>query len=280
MIDSNGFVHFLVHSGDSDGTASTIFVDYCSLDLSLASGMYPSGYDILIPKSLRRDSGIANIMLVQKETKSVMTLFNWSNEYNLVTYSDYLESPSALTSATDVTILAEIPEWQIVDISSACGQKEGIHPWKSLAYRVGYDRDELYGELGISNLPFASDNINTNVGSKVTVNGTGFYANYTKQYGLTAISKPLVGICRWLCMYNSQLYILILSKYVTNGVFTVDGVGSCYLIPIQGKNLVKAEEGIIRSSVVTPTVWKTPSLVVQGLQDKTTLKLITTGNSI
>ena len=214
-------------------------------------------------------------MLVSKNTKEVQVLFNWSNEYNLVTYSEYLEAPSPISASTEVTVLSEIPEWQIVDISSACGTKEGIHPWKSLAYRVGQDNLNLYGEIGISNLPFASDNINTNIGSKVTINGLGYLANYTKQYGLTAISKPLVGISRWLCMYNSQLYLLVLSKYVTNGSFVVDGAGSCYLIPIIGKNLVKIDDGIVRSGVVTPTKWATNSLVVEGFVSKATNTLIT-----
>ena len=275
MIDSSGFVHFLIYSSASDTTASTVFVDYCNIELTLASGIYLSGYDILSPSNPRRDGGLSNIMVINKSTKEVQSLFNWSNEYTLTTFSDYYEAPPAIPATTDVTILAEIPEWQIVDISSACGQKEGIHPWKSLAYRVGYDRDELYGEIGISNLPFSSDCVNVNTSSKVSVNGTGFLANYTKQYGLTAISKPLVGIARWLCMYNSQLYLLVLSKYKMDGSFTVDGVGSCYLIPVSGKCLVKTEEGIVRSGVVTPTVWKSNPLVVEGFVSKDTNKLIT-----
>jgi len=280
MIDNSGWVHFLVHSADSDGTASTIFVDYCSLDLSLASGMYISGYDILIPKSVRRDSGLANVMVINKQTKEMQTLFPWSNEYNLTTYSEYVPSPSPITSSTDVTIVSELPNWVICDIGSSTGGKFGNHPWSSLTYKVGQDSTSLYGEFGISQLGFAEESINLNTGALVNLNTGGFTNNFTKQYGLIAISKPMVGIGRWLVMYNSQLYLLVFSKLVTNGVLNTDNTGQIFLVPLQGLPLVKMETGVVRSGIVTPTTFKSSNLEIMGYVDHATRKLITTNNSI
>ena len=276
MIDSSGWVHFLIHSAASDETASTIFVDYCSLDLSLASGMYPSGYDILIPKSLRRDSGLANVMVINKQTKEMQTLFNWSNEYNLTTYSEYVPSPSPITSSTDVTIVRELSNWVICDISSSVGGKFGNHPWSGLTYKIGQDSTSLYGEFGISQLGFAEESINLNTGALVNLNTGGFTNNYTKQYGLTAISKPMVGIGRWLVMYNSQLYLLVFSKLVTNGVLNTDNTGQIFLVSLTGNPLIKMDNGLVRSGVITPTTFKTNGLTIQGFVDKATNKLITT----
>ena len=282
MIDNSGWVHFLVHSADSDGTASTIFVDYCNLDLSLASGMYPSGYDILIPKSLRRDSGLANILLIEKNSKTVMSLFNWSNEYNLTTYSEYTPSADIVSATTDVTILAECENWTLSDISSSVGSKIGaIHPWGNIAYRTNNENDNMYGELGYTMVKFSPESKNLNIGSKIQVSSLGFSNNYWKQYALNTISKPMVGICSFLVSHNSELKLFLFSKYSATGNFMCDGTGIGMLVKCQGSPLLKIEDGVVRSGVNTPTnVWKSSDLESMGYVDHVTRKLITTNNEV
>ena len=273
-IQSDGFVHFLSWANASNGEIpSIIYTDYCNIELTFKNSL--TGYDKLSSTNPRRDGGLSNILYVNKQTKEVQTMFPWSNEYNLTTYSEHLQSPTAIPSSTDVTIVSELPNWEIVDIGSSVGNKWGNHPWSNLAYKVGQDSDSLYGEMGISKLDFAEESVNLNTGSLVNLNVGGFANNYTKQYGLTAISKPMVGIGRWLVMYNSQLYLLVFSKLTSNGIFNTDNAGQAFLISLQGNPLVKMENGIVRSGVVTPTTFKTNGLVVQGFVSKATNTLIT-----
>jgi hypothetical protein len=243
-----------------------------------------TGYDILSPENPRRDAGLANIALVRKETKEVQTLFPNGVDLSLCSYSEYLPAPDTISANTDATILAEVPEFLITDLGSAVGMKQGTHHWMNPAYRVGQDNDNLTGELGFSSVPLSQDSIGVNIGSVVrvySVSGTGWALNDTKQYGLNAISKPLIAIFRYLVLYNSQLYLLVNSGYKTNGVLSpFDGSGNTsYLLELSGKPLSKEMLGITRINL-DPTAWKTSSLVVEGFVDKATNKLITTNNSI
>ena len=277
-ITADGFVHFLAYADPSDGvTASTIYTDYCNIELTFKK---PTGYDVLSSSNPRRDAGLSSILFVRKETKEVQSLFPYSNEFMLTTYSEYLEAPIPISANTDVTILAEIPEFLITDLGSAVGNKQGTHHWMNLAYRVGQDNLNLYGELGFSVVKFAPDSKDINVGSKVTVNATGFSTAYWKQYALATISKPMVGIARYLVLHNSELKLLIFSKYSATGGLTVDGTGVGILVSLPGKPLSKEAEGLVRAGVNTPTAWKSGELIPMGLVDKTTGKIITTNNSI
>jgi hypothetical protein len=64
-IDSNGFMHFLLHSNTSDGaTPSVAYVDYLSMFLTFKT---PKGYDLLVPATPRRDAGQSNLLLLEKQ---------------------------------------------------------------------------------------------------------------------------------------------------------------------------------------------------------------------
>ena len=277
IVDANGFIHFLAYADASDGvTASTIYTDYCNIELTFKSLI---GYDQLVPENPRRDAGVASILFVRKETKEVQSLFPIATDLNLVTYSDYLEAPTPISANTDVTILAEIPEFLITDLGSAVGDKQGIHHWMNLAYRVGQDNDNLYGELGFSSVPFAPDNIGNNVGAKINVSSVGFNSNYALVRGLLVIPKPLVHIGRWLVLVDGELKLFVVSKYTVDGMSSVSGSPTGFLLSIKGKPLVKEIDGVVRT-YLNPTTWRTSTLIVQGFVDKATNKLITTNNSI
>ena len=278
-ITADGFLHFLAYADASDGvTASTIYTDYCNIELIFKK---PTGYDVLSPSNPRRDAGLSTILFVRKETKEVQSLFPYSNEFMLTTYNEYLEAPTPISANTDVTILAEIPEFLITDLGSAVGNKQGTHPWMNLAYRVGQDNDNLYGELGFSSVPFAPDSVGVNVGSKIRVDGMGFNTNFTTQISLKGMLKPIIFIYRALALVNGELKLIIFSNYSTTGATSITtSFGRClYVLSISGKPLSKELDGIVRSYLV-PTAWQTNPLVVQGFVDKVTNKLITTNNSI
>lgn len=87
-IDTNGISHFMAYTDASNGTtASTIFTDYVNIEVTLKT---PTGYDVLVPENPRRDDGLANVLLVRKETKEVQTFFDAVNTDGLVTYGDFV----------------------------------------------------------------------------------------------------------------------------------------------------------------------------------------------
>jgi len=273
-ISTDGFVYALAYTGASDGvTPSAIYTDYCNIELTLKA--QPAGYDRLVPENPRRDAGMSAILDVRKETKEVQSVFPYTNEYLLSTYSEYIEAPTPISANTDVTILAEIPEFLITDLSSAVGYKQGTHHWMNLAHRVGQDKLDLAGELGFSSVPFAPDSVGVNVGAKITVPPNGYLSNYTIVVGLKMLAKPLVQIMRFLVKVDGELKILILSKYVTNGELSTSGYTG-FVIPISGKPLTKELDGLVRAGTLGSTAWKTSPLVAQGFVDKATGQLITT----
>lgn len=103
-IDKDGFFHALAYTDASDGvTASTIYTDYVNIEIVLNT---PANYDVLAPENPRRDDGKGNILLVQKETKTIKTMFPRSNADGVVTYGDYLpyQGLAPTISATDTTL--------------------------------------------------------------------------------------------------------------------------------------------------------------------------------
>ena len=284
MIDANGFAHFIAYADPSDGiTASTIYTDYCNIELTLKSSLFPSGYDVLVPENVRRDASSGAVLLVNKQTKEVQSLFPISFDLNLCTYSEYIPSADILSATTDVTVVAECENWLLSDLSSSVGSKIGaIHPWGNIAFKTNNDNLNMYGELGYTMVRFSSESKNLNVGSKIQVSSVGFANNYWKQYALNTISKPMVGICSFLVVHNSELKLFLFSKYSATGGFVCDGTGVGMLVKLQGSPLIKSDtDGVVRSGVNTPTnVWKSGELEVLGYVDHATRKLITTNNSI
>jgi len=214
-------------------------------------------------------------LLVRRSTKEVITMFNWDIESNLVTYSEFTEAPSAISATTDVTVLAEISNVLLSDISSAVGYKQGTHQWQDLAYKVSQNNLNLYGELGYSLVKFAVDSQQINVSSKIQINATGFSGNYWRQYALATISKPMIGVYRYLVSHNNELKLFIFSQYSTTGAFETNGSGVGLLLSLSGKPLVKIEDGIVRSGINVGTKWVTSELVPMGFLTKDTNKLIT-----
>lgn len=87
-IDANGFVHFVAYADPSDGvTPSTIYTDYICLDLELK---YPLDYNMLVPENPRTDDGMANVLLIRKETKTIQSYFPASNNDGICVYGDYV----------------------------------------------------------------------------------------------------------------------------------------------------------------------------------------------
>jgi len=261
-IDAGGFAHFIAYTDASDGvTASAINTDYAMLEVELVS---KPEYSLLVPSNPRRDAGKSAVLLVRKETKEVESYFNHDNNYGIATYVEYLPVPQVLATTEDVTILAEASEVLLTDLGTSVAHKQGTHPFLNPAYRVRNDRIDMYGEFGFGSVAIARDTKDANTGAKVRVNGTGFSDQYTKQYAIPVVQKPMVGIVPYLVLHNGELKLFIFSKYMTSGTFDVDGAGVGLLVPISGKPLVKEQEGVTRTGVTTPTTWRTPTGEVQG----------------
>ena len=248
-------LYILVHTMYPAGTASAseLYTDYIKLEVELADYV---------------DYVKSNVVKVRKETKEVKLQYPAKSyrsgildvvELFYKTVPQYLR----IEANTDVTILSELDGFLVSDLGSAVGHKQGTHHWKNPLYRVSNDRMDTFGDFGFAHVPFAADSKGVNIGAKVTINGQGFNANYTKQYGLSVIKKPLVAIGAWLVFHDGELKLFIASYYSNNGVIETGNNGVGLLIPIEGRPLAKIAEGVVRGSV-TPTAWRTPTGEIMG----------------
>jgi hypothetical protein len=248
-------VYILVHSTYPAGSSSwsEIHTDYIKLEVELADYV---------------DYVKSNVVKIRKETKE-MKLQYPAKSYrsgvldSIELFYNYIPQYPRIEANTDVTILAELDGFLVSDLGSAVGHKQGTHHYKNPLYRVANDRTDTFGEFGFGRVPFAADSKGVNIGAKVTVNGTGFYDYFTKQYGLTVIKKPLVAIGSWLVLHNGELKMLVVSYYSNNGLIETNNSGIALLIPIEGRPLANVEEGVQRAAI-TPTAWKTPTGEIMG----------------
>lgn len=101
MIDTNGFVHYLAYTDASDGvTTSGIYVDYVNISVTLK--------DLAITQLpvLKKKRGIDNAILVRRETKEVLFMFNGTEKDGLVTYGEYTPYLGQGSIITKAKILA------------------------------------------------------------------------------------------------------------------------------------------------------------------------------
>lgn len=214
----------------------------------------------------------SNVVKVRKETKELKLHFpkksylNGQDDVVEVVY-DHLPVPTLFNGAERVTILAELDYVFASDLSSAVGHKQGVrHHYPNPLYRLNNDHAQVFGEFGFANIPLAADSRNVNVGSEVSVIDTGIRTNSTVQYAVPVIKKPMVFAFAYLVMHKSELKLLIINRYTSNGDVSqvANALNKVLLLSIDGRPYVKENDGVIRDSFYTSTAWKTPTGEIQG----------------
>ncbi|MFS1514545.1 hypothetical protein VQL36_19260 [Chengkuizengella sp. SCS-71B] len=258
-ITNNQKVYILVHSTHpaSAENNSIVYTDYIKLDVELSEEV---------------DYVKSNIVKVRKETKEIKLEYNPKSYRtgitdNVALWYDHVPVPQKLESTKNVTVLAERDEILVSDLSSAAGDKQGIHHWMNPLYRVGNDSLNVFGEFGFANIPLAADSKNVNIGKEIQVNGSGFRDYFITQYGISTLQKPMVGIIGHLVMHENELKLLVVSFYNETGLIDTSQNGVGLLLPIKGKPLVKLPEGE-RNPAIKPTAWRTQTGEIQGYLDQ------------
>ncbi|NBI30917.1 carbohydrate binding domain-containing protein [Chengkuizengella marina] len=259
LITNNQKVYILVESihpagANSDSIVSTVYI---KLDVELSEEV---------------DYIKSNIVKVRKETKEIKLEYPITDHRTGITDSvalwyDHMPVPKPLETTEDVTVLSELGDILISDLSSAVGDKQGTHHWMNPLYRVGNDSLNVFGEFGFANIPLAADSKNANVGKSIQINGSGFRDFFITQYGISTLQKPMVGIIGNLVMHENEIKLLVVSIYNETGLIDTSQNGVCLLLPIKGKPLVKLEEGE-RNSAITPNAWRTQTGEIQGYLDQ------------
>lgn len=305
MIDPEGKIRFIAYAEPAVNAEqiSTIYTDYASIELILRKR---DNYDFLVPVSYetrkislinptppeniegessggvaddwkfkefisrnvnRRDYEISNLLLVQKQTKTVETMFEANPEELFVTYGSYVPVADNVQTVEEVTILAEAEGLLLSDVSSESAQVLGNHHWSNPLYRVRNDNRSLTGDIGFDTVQFTADSRKVNVGAYIVLNGVGPLNYFTRQYA--ELKEPLqaVGIARFLVMHNHELKLWICSLHPNGRILDLDRSEVSILIPLQGNPVVKEEEGIKRTNIL-PTTWRTESGEVRGYFDE------------
>lgn len=306
MIDLQGKIRFIAYSEPavSAEQISTIFTDYASLELilrkrdnydflvpvkeqtrliSLIDPTPPENNDDVagvdggieswrfkefIPKDVnRRDYPVSNLLLIQKQTKTVETMFEANPDELFVTYGSYVPVADNVQTVEEVTILAESDGFLLTDVSSESAHVLGNHHWSNPLYRVRNDNRSLVGDIGFDVVPFTADSRKVNIGAHVVINGVGPLNYFTRQYATLDEPKQVVGIARFLVMHNHELKLWIASLHPNGKVLDLDKSEVSILVPLQGNPVVKEEEGIKRTNIL-PTTWRTESGEVRGYFDE------------
>jgi len=254
-ITNNQKIYILVHSTHPAGanSDSIVYTDYIKLDIELSEEV---------------DYVKSNIVKVRKETKEAKMEYPIKSYRTGITDSvalwyETVPGPKVLESTEDVTVLAELPDILVSDLSSAVGDKQGIHHWMNPLYRVGNDSLNVFGEFGFANIPMAADSKNVNIGKEIQVNGSGFRDYFITQYGISTLQKPMVGIIGNLVMHESELKLLVVSIYNETGLIDTSQNGVGLLLSIKGNPLVKLTDGQ-KNPAITPNAWRTATGEIQG----------------
>lgn len=214
----------------------------------------------------------SNVVKIRKETKEVKLHFpkksylNGQEDVIELTY-DHLPVPTNFVGAERVTVLAELDYVFASDLSSSVGHKQGVrHHYPNPLYRLNNDTNQVFGEFGFANIPLSADSRNVNIGSEVSIIESGIRNNSTVQYAVPVIKKPLVYAFAYLVLHKSELKLLIVNRYTSNGDVTqvANSLNKVLLIPIEGRPFVRENDGVTRESFYTSTAWKTPTGEVQG----------------
>ncbi|MFS1513037.1 hypothetical protein VQL36_11460 [Chengkuizengella sp. SCS-71B] len=252
-------VYILVHSTHPAGANSNsiVYTDYIKLDVELSEEV---------------DYVKSNVVKVRKETKELKMEYPIKDYRTGITDSvalwyEYVPVPKPLESTKNVTVLAERDEILVSDLSSAVGDKQGIHHWMNPLYRVGNDSLKVFGEFGFANIPLAADSKNVNVGKSIQINGSGFKDYFITQYGISTLQKPMVGIIGNLVMHENELKLFVVSIYNETGLIDTFQNGVGLLLPIKGKPLVKLDKGE-RNPAIIPNAWRTKTGEIQGYLDQ------------
>lgn len=258
FINTDQKLYVLVHSMHPASATinSSLYTDYISLEIDSAEWI---------------DQVKKNIVKIKPNTKEIKLQygrksFKTGREDQIEIIYNHLPVTKPIENETQVTILAESDGFLLSDLSTSVGHKQGSHHWLNPLYKIANNRPSLFGDFGFAKIPFSIDTAKANIGSLVTVNSKGFFANYTQQYGLQVIKKPKVAIASYLVLLNGELNLLIISDYSDNENIILNGASDnvAILIPVDGRILVKASEGIVRSGIISPNTWLTNTGEIQG----------------
>lgn len=72
LIDSNGFINYNIYTNNSDGTPSTIYLDYVDIELTFKT---PIGNTVLSPNDNRRDGISTELLMADNTSKTVYKYF-------------------------------------------------------------------------------------------------------------------------------------------------------------------------------------------------------------
>lgn len=305
MIDEEGKIRFIAYAEPAVNAEqiSTIYTDYASIELILRKR---DNYDFLVPVrqetrkvSLvnptaptnevlnpdgtpntdwkfkefvardvnRRDYQVSNLLLIQKQTKTVETMFEANPDELFVTYGSYVPVADNVQTVEEVTILAESDGFLLSDVSSESAGVLGNHHWSNPLYRVRNDNRSLIGDIGFDTVNFTADSRKVNVGAYIVLNGVGPLNYFTRQYA--ELDEPIqaVGIARFLVMHNHELKLWICSLHPNGTILDLDKSEVSILVPLQGNPVVKEEDGIKRTNIL-PTTWRTESGEIRGYFDE------------
>lgn len=266
---ATGRVRFLVYGAPAVSAEDTskLYTDYVTVSFRLKGA---SGFTFLAPvgeEKKRRDYPVGNLLLLQPTTNTIQLYFGARENIEVLTYSEYIPLENNLATLEEVTILAESDGFLLTDITSDVAHLQKSHHWKNPLYRVRNDGSSLTGEVGFSDVPFAPDAKNVNIGARVIINGIGPVNKFTMQYAELKEAVDVVGIARFLVLHNGELKMWITSLHADGKMLNLDKSEVSMLVDITSKPLIKEVPGVSRDYIL-PTEWRTPSGDIKGYYDE------------
>jgi hypothetical protein len=87
LIDSNGFANWSLYGVASNGTASSVSIDYAKIEIKLKR---PVGYSTLNPENPRRDAGKGMCIFMRYGLKEIYSYFDINSRDKLSTFGNYI----------------------------------------------------------------------------------------------------------------------------------------------------------------------------------------------
>ena len=274
-ICNDGSIQFLLATDANDGlSASSIYLDYAQLELKLKM---PTGYDILVPENPRRDAGKSNILMIQKETKTVESFFDAVNTDGLVTYGEYIPyqgiAEMGQTWFNKDKVLAELYSMSTIGTGKVCSDKNAMYKGASTRLPIQVIKDyQLNSDIKINGettefvripslVPVAYGNFNSilyrEISSSINVSNhavergyrNSIFGSSDKGFLMSKSSIPVIskGYTQHVVAYlvqrklDGQIYMIINTSTNNEGIFSTTGRGNYAtdVYRLEGRPLIK-----------------------------------------
>lgn len=150
---------------------------------------------------------------------------------------EVIVNPTQVSSRKTVRVIKEVKDYFVTDVGNILDIPNS--PFNHVLQRLQSNDNSLVAQVGYVNLPVDILGINANLGRDITISDVKIEVGNLQESIPTDIIGKTSGILRYLVEDQGELKLLLHVTPPTNGIRSNKTVGKVFLIPIEGRPLIK-----------------------------------------